>query len=210
MKTQFHPPKFRPFWKSIELTHRFYQITGGYQFLLEGLKKLGIGIALFIALFIALQTWVFDFRALTESVTEQFSWGVVIVFQFLSEVITGVISPELFIVWAKSTPYPWLTLFSLATASYLGGVVSYLIGYHLHRFPRIHRWIDHRMAKQKDQLRRFGGLLIFLAALTPLPFPPVCTLAGAVGFKWRWFLKVALVRYLRFAIYAALLFGVYA
>jgi len=43
-----------------------------------------------------------------------------------------------------------------------------------------------------------------------LPFPPVCTLAGAVGFKWRWFLKVALVRYLRFAIYAALLFGVYA
>ena len=105
MKPQFHPPKFRPFWKSIELTHRFYQITGGYQFLLEGLKKLGIGIALFIALFITLQTWVFDFRSMTESITEEFSWGVVIVFQFLSEVITGVIPPELFIIWAKSTPY---------------------------------------------------------------------------------------------------------
>ena len=203
------PKRPRTVRRNLEVTHRFYQITGGYRFLLEGLRKLGIGIAIFIAVFWAINTYLVDFKSLTEWVTSNFPWGVVILTQLASEVVTGVIAPELFIIWAKSTDYPWLTLLALASASYAGGVISYLIGVKLQKFPRVHRFATQRFEKQFTQIRRFGGLLIFIAALTPLPFPPVCLISGTVGFKFKWFLQVCLVRFLRFGIYGAILFGIF-
>jgi membrane protein YqaA with SNARE-associated domain len=91
--------------------------------------------------------------------------------------------------------------------SYGGGLLSYLIGQQLHRLPKIKNLVDVRFAKHFIQIKRFGGLLIFLAALTPLPFPPVCTVAGVVEFRFRWFLWVSSVRFLRFLIYALFIFG---
>ena len=41
MKLPLPKTKIRPFWKSVHLTHRFYQITGGYRFFMDGMRKLG-------------------------------------------------------------------------------------------------------------------------------------------------------------------------
>lgn len=203
------PKPTRTIKRNLEVTHRFYQITGGYRFLVEGLRKLGVGIAIFIAVFWAINNYLIDFKSVTEWVTQNFPWGVVILTQLASEIVTGAITPELFLIWAKSTDIPWLTVFALATASYAGGIISYLIGVKIRRFPKVQEWANRRFATLFTQIRRFGGLLIFIAALTPLPFPPVCLISGTVGFRFKWFLQVSLIRYARFAIYGAIIFGLF-
>ncbi len=209
MKPRLHlpKPKIRPFWRSVHLTHRFYQITGGYRFLLEGMRKLGwamlvMGIGLW-----ALNTYIIDLTDIADWITAHLPWYLAAGALFISEIVIGFLPPDLFILWSQSLPYPWLMVLLLSTLSYLAGIVSYLIGERLHHLPKVHEWIDVKFAVQFTQIRRFGGLLVVLAALTPLPFPIISTIAGMVGYRFRWYLMAALTRFLRFALYAAVVFG---
>ena len=51
-------------------------------------------------------------------------------------------------------------------------------------------------------LRRYGGFLIIVAAMTPLPFSGVALIVGATGYKFPMYLLVSLTRFVRFAAYA--------
>jgi membrane protein YqaA with SNARE-associated domain len=95
----------------------------------------------------------------------------------------------------------------LALVSYIGGVLSYFVGKRIHYFPIVQKWINNRFQEQSLQLKKFGGLLIFLSAIAPLPFAPVCTIAGIVNFRLRLFLILATTRFLRFFLYAFFIFG---
>lgn len=201
------PPKIRPFWKSMHLTHRFYRITGGYRFLLEGFRKLGLGLLAFGGVIWAINTYLVDLEWVTEWVTAHLHWAFVVLVLGLSEVVFGILPPDFFILWAHTFSHPWAMVLLLATVSYAGGLASYWIGQRLHHVPKIKELVDVRFASHFTQIKRFGGLLIFLAALTPLPFPPVCTVAGVVNFRFRWFLWVAATRFLRFFLYALFIFG---
>ena len=57
----------------------------------------------------------------------------------------------------------------------------------------------------EEFFRRFGGFLIFVAAVTPLPYSAVCLLVGSVNFKFRNFLLISSTRFLRFAVYSYIL-----
>ena len=191
----------------MHLTHRFYRITGGYRFLLEGFRKLGLGLLAFGAVLWAINTYLVDLQWVTEWVTAHFHWAAVVLVLGLSEIVLGILPPDFFILWAHTFSYPWAMVLLLATVSYAGGLASYWIGQRLHHVPKIKELVDVRFAAHLTQIRRFGGLLIFLAALTPLPFPPVCTVAGVVNFRFRWFLWIAATRFLRFFLYALFIFG---
>lgn len=191
----------------MHLTHRFYRITGGYRFLLEGFRKLGLGLLAFGAVLWAMNTYLVDLQWVTEWVTAHFHWAAVVLVLGLSEIVLGILPPDFFILWAHTFSYPWAMVLLLATVSYAGGLASYWIGQRLHHVPKIKELVDVRFAAHFTQIRRFGGLLIFLAALTPLPFPPVCTVAGVVNFRFRWFLWIAATRFLRFFLYALFIFG---
>ncbi len=191
----------------MHLTHRFYRITGGYRFLLEGFRKLGLGLLAFGAVLWAINTYLVDLQWVTEWVTAHFHWAAVVLVLGLSEIVLGILPPDFFILWAHTFSYPWAMVLLLATVSYAGGLASYWIGQRLHHVPKIKELVDVRFAAHFTQIRRFGGLLIFLAALTPLPFPPVCTVAGVVNFRFRWFLWIAATRFLRFFLYALFIFG---
>ena len=204
---KLRPPTIRPFWRSVHVTHRFYRISGGYRFLLEGFRKLGLGLLAFGAVIWAINAYLVDLEWVAEVVTDQLHWSLVVVILGLSEIVLGILPPDFFILWAHAFSYPWAMIGLLATVSYLGGIISYLVGQRLHHVPKIKELVDVRFAKHFIQIRRFGGLLIFLAALTPLPFPPVCTVAGVVNFRFRWFLWVAAVRFMRFFLYALFIFG---
>jgi hypothetical protein len=204
---KIRPPKIRPFWRSVHITHRFYRVTGGYRFLLEGFRKLGLGLLGFIVVLWAVNTYLVDLESIAQWVTHQLPWPMVVIIMGLSEIVLGILPPDFFILWASTFTYKWAMVGLLATVSYGGGLLSYLIGQQLHRLPKIKNLVDVRFAKHFIQIKRFGGLLIFLAALTPLPFPPVCTVAGVVEFRFRWFLWVSSVRFLRFLIYALFIFG---
>ena len=199
--------KIRPPGQYMKAVHRFYKMTGGYIFIGRAFWKLGLGVAVAVVALYFLNEYVFDVTEKVGLITRVLPWWAVIATLFLSEIVTGILPPDLFILWARSLPAPWLMVSLMAALSYLGGVLSYGIGDRLHHLPKVKEWVDVKFAEQFIQIKRFGGLLIFLAAMTPLPFSPVSTVAGVVGFPFRMYLMVALSRFLRFWLYAAFLYG---
>lgn len=122
-----------------------------------------------------------------------------------SEVIFGIIPPELFMIW--SLRHEVLSLYiqnvvSLAIISYLAGIIGYFIGFKLSR-TRLYRVIrKNYLGKFEKQFSRFGGFLVIVAALTPLPFSGICMLMGTVKYPFRRFLLIAMSRFIRFGVYA--------
>ena len=55
-------------------------------------------------------------------------------------------------------------------------------------------------------LKKYGIFLIIVAALTPVPWSATSLLVGSAGYPSKKFLKYALVRILRFAVYGFIVF----
>ena len=172
-----------------------------------GARQLLVALAVLIGMLWVVNTYVLDVNALTERFTHQVHWSLVYVALFLSEIVVGILPADLFIIWSKSQPYPWISIAALGAISYTSGNISYWIGRRLHGNPRIHRWVHVNHAKLFNPLRRFGGLLIVVAALTPLSFPAASTVAGMVQFPARWYRIYALSIVVRYFLFAALIFG---
>jgi len=168
--------------------------------------RLIIGLAIFGLAVWLLNAYVFDITKVTDYITQTLPTWLVLSTLLASESFTGLLPPDVYIIWAKGFSYPFLMVGLLALISYVGGVISYAIGTQLHRVPKIHQWVDFTFKQQFATLRKFGGLLIFLAALTPLPFSPVSVVAGVVNFPLRTYLIVALSRFIRFFLYALVIF----
>jgi len=188
--------------------HQLLLRTGGYTFLRKNLVKLGVAIIVILALFYLIDAY-FGLDEAIKKVTNLLSPAGVVGVYFVNEIFLGFITPEIPIVWAKETANPYLTLSLLAVLSYLAGVLAYFLGRYLSTRKIVRERILERHANTMDQLRRFGGLLITLAALTPLPYPIVCQLCGLNNYPLKYFLLITLVRFLRFGIYGALLFSAF-
>lgn len=135
--------------------------------------------------------------------------GLVYFIYFISEVIVGIIPPEVFMAWsleiAKGRNYI-LDVTLLAIISYAAGVVAYLFGLYFHRTV-IYRYIRRRyLGKFEAYFHQFGGFLLIVAALTPLPFSGICMLTGAVNYSRKSFFILTLFRFLRFAIYGYIMY----
>lgn len=122
-----------------------------------------------------------------------------------SEIIVGIIPPEIFMMWAlKSTSIQFyvVDVILLSIISYLAGILGFFIGKWFHN-SRIYSFIHGNYLYQYERfLRKYGGFLIVVAAATPLPFSGICILVGSVQYRFRKFLLFASVRFLRFALYA--------
>jgi membrane protein DedA with SNARE-associated domain len=209
MKPRLHlpRPKIRPFWRSVHLTHRLYKITGGYTYMRKGARQLLFALALLIGVLWAVNNYVIDIQALTERFTNEVHWSLVYLTLFVSEIVVGILPADLFIIWSQSQPMPWLSIAALSGISYASGNISYWVGRRLHRNPKIHRWVHVNYATLFNPLRRFGGILIVVAALTPLSFPAASTVAGMVQFPARWYRIYALSIIVRYFLFAAIIFG---
>jgi membrane protein YqaA with SNARE-associated domain len=188
--------------------HVYHRRTGTYRFIGKNALKLFAILAIFGVALYLLNKYVLDLDAITDYVTHAFSIPVVLTTFFLSELTLGILSPELYIVWVESFSQPWLWVLFLSIISYTGGLGAYFIGSKLYRLPKIHRWVDEKFAEQFKQIRRYGGVLVVLAALTPLPYPPICIVSGVVKFPFKSFALLTLVRFGRLFLYAAILFKV--
>ena len=186
--------------------HQLLLRTGGYTFLRKNLLKLGIAIIVILALFYIIDE---QLDAVIQKVTDVLSPAGIIGVYFVNEVFLGLITPEIFIYGIRKTADPYVTLSLLAVLSYAAGVLAYFLGRYLSTRKIVRERILERHASTMDQLRRFGGLLIILAALTPLPYPIVCQLCGLNKYPLKYFLLITLVRFLRFGIYGAVLFSAF-
>jgi membrane protein DedA with SNARE-associated domain len=123
----------------------------------------------------------------------------------VSEVIIGIIPPELFMIWAAERNELLinyiLVVGALATVSYFAGVLGFLIGRYLSRTV-FYRYFRRRFLKKTEsRLQVFGPYLVVVAALTPVPFSGVAMLVGSVRYAFKRYFLFSLSRFLRFAIY---------
>lgn len=125
-----------------------------------------------------------------------------------SEVIFGIIPPEFFMFWALR--HELLSLYiqniaMLALMSYAAGVLGYFIGKAFNGTVIYRFFRRHYLGKYEKMFNNFGGFLILVAALTPLPFSGICMLVGAVRYPMRKFFWISLSRFIRFIVYAMII-----
>ena len=190
----------------IRLLHQYYSYTGFYSFVWKSVKKAILPIVLFVAALWAIDRWVLDIEQMLVTVTETYSpLGIISVF-FASESLLGLIPPELFIAWSGKSSSPILYLSLLALASYLGGVISYFIGRWMTKIPAVHEAIEVKMAQHIKNTRKWGGFLIIVGALLPIPFAMTSIAEGIIKFPFPSYLMFGLLRFVRFYLYALVIF----
>lgn len=190
----------------IRLLHQYYSYTGFYKFVWNSIKKAILPIVLFVGALLAIDRFVLDIEQMLVTVTETYSpLGILGVF-FASESLLGLIPPELFIAWSGKSESPILYLSLLALASYLGGVISYFIGRWMTKIPAVHNAIEVKMAQHIKNTRKWGGFLIIVGALLPIPFAMTSIAAGIIKFPFPSYLMFGLLRFARFYLYALVIF----
>ncbi len=189
-----------------ELYHYYYKKSGFYKFLGSNLLKLGYIIAGFLAVFFLVEWLFIDIDELFNSLINTLPISGVLSFFFASETILGLVPPDFFILWAKGFDSPYLMVGVLSVLSYLGGATAYFIGSFLERIPAVHDYITNKWNSQIELLKKWGGFFIIIAALLPLPFAVISLLVGMIRFPLKSFLLFGLFRFIRFFIYALILF----
>ncbi len=193
--------------KSIKRLHKYYSYTGFYSFVSYSLKKSILPIAGFILLIIVLDQYVIDFSSLFTEITNTYApIGILSVF-FASESLLGLIPPEIFIAWSDKTASPIVYLSLLAVLSYLGGIVSYFIGKLILRIPVVYDYVEVRMKKHLRNVRKWGGFLIIVGALLPIPFSMTSMAAGTINYSFKNYLLFGSLRFVRFYLFALAIFN---
>ena len=187
--------------------HVYYKRTGFYMFIWESLKKaIGPIIAVIVGLII-FNKYVYNINDGLQAMTETFSRAGVLITFFISETILGLIPPEIFIAWSKKTTEPVINLSILAFLSYLGGIIAYFVGRSTRKIKTINQYLEVKMAKHLKNTSKWGGFLILVGALLPLPFSISCMTAGMIKYPIKGVVTFGLFRFLRFAIYAWAIFN---
>lgn len=183
------------------LLHQYYSYTGFYKFILDGTKKAAFPIIIVVGVLIYVNYEVIRINDLLKILTQKYDDLTIFSVFFISESILGLLPPDIFIAWTKNTNFPLLYLLVLSILSYLGGVISYILGKAMLLIPSIQNYMEVKMAKHIINMRKWGGLLLAAGALLPLPFAMAAMAAGMIRFDFRNFLLFALLRFVRFAIY---------
>ena len=191
-----------------KLLHQYYRYTGFYSFIKVSLKRATLPIIVIVGVLLLINFFVINLNDVLVNFTETFSTLSVLIVFFVSESILGLIPPEIFIAWSKKTPSPILYLSLLGLLSYLGGVVSYFIGIMIAKIPSIHETMEHKLKKQIKNAKKWGGFLIIVGALLPIPFSLVSITSGIIKYPFKSYLLFGLLRFLRFYLYALAIFNI--
>lgn len=191
----------------LQLLHQYYVYTGFYTFLKDALKKALPPILLVVAAIVLIHFFVIDLNTALQYVIDNYSNLLVLTLFFVSESILGIIPPELFIAWSDKTSNPILYLTLIAILSYAGGAVSYFTGRATLKIPSVHNYLEVKMEKHLKNARKWGGFLILVGALLPLPFAVASLAAGMIRFEFKYWALFGLARFVRYAIYGAAIFS---
>ena len=190
------------------LLHQYYSYTGFYAFLGRSLRKAALPIVLIILGLFLFNKYVFTIDDGLELLTTSFSRTGVLITFFISETLLGLIPPEIFIGWSKKTADPILNLSILATLSYVGGIITFFIGKATLKIERVRNYLEVKMAKHLKNTSKWGGFLILVGALLPIPFSITCMAAGMIKYPLKGVVLFGLFRFARFALYAWAIFSV--
>jgi len=191
----------------IRLLHQYYSYTGFYKFIFSSTKKAIPPIIFLIISLIIFNNYIYNINDGLEIITTTFSTIAILFIFFLSETILGLIPPEIFIAWSKKTANPIFNLALLATLSYIGGALSYFIGKAVLKVRVVKKYFEDKMYKHLKNTSKWGGFLIVVGALLPIPFSITCLAAGMIKYPLKGVLIFGTLRFVRFAIYGAAIFN---
>jgi len=124
----------------------------------------------------------------------------------VSEIVFGILPPEIFMfIWkTKGILSEYIINLTILTLiSYGAGIIGYYIGKVFSK-TEFYKRIHVKYLQQYDRkLKRFGGFLVIVGAVTPVPFSATCMLAGSVNLPFKQFLLITITRIIRFAFYGA-------
>ncbi len=195
--------------KRLVLLNRYYKITRFYPFIKDTAYKGGAVMVGFVLLLLGLDYFLLDLNSILNHLVETYSPQVIFPSFLVSETVLGLVPPEIFIAWAAKSVSPWVFLFVLATMSYIGGIISYLIGSRLFLISGVKNHIENKIEKHIVNLRKWGGFFVVLGAISPLPHSMVSLASGLIKYDFKQYLLWALFRYVRFVIYALVIFQVF-
>jgi membrane protein YqaA with SNARE-associated domain len=146
-----------------------------------------------------------DLNLLFQYIFKNHSDGFVVVVFFVSECFLGMIPPDLFVIWSSKFSTPTALLALLGILSYIGGAISYLIGYWLSKRPGIKAYSEHVLKKYILLVRKWGGAFIIIAALFPFsPFSMVIIAVSLLKYPFRLYLLFGITRIARFLVQGVL------
>lgn len=173
------------------------------KFLLRNLLRGFLWLAVIVIAFIyARKNYDFTLEAVLGPVYDR---PTVVYFIFLaSEVIFGIIPPEFFMIWSLRSEIlsNYINnIIALSAISYVAGIIGFGIGAYL-KNTRFYRIMKIRVfGKFEKHLNNYGGFLVVVASLTPLPFSGIAMLVGSVHYSFKKYLWFSLFRFLRFLAY---------
>jgi len=176
------------------------------QFLIRNLLRGMLWLVVLVAAIVITKRLV-DFKALMQPLNEH-PFMVFTVYT-ISEILVGIIPPELFMLWGTEygtlTDYIWIVA-TLAALSYGAGVLGYWFGRYLNG-TRLYDLLYQRFFQKVDKyLDQFGIFMVIVASLTPLPFSGTAMLTGALKLPFKKYILFSLIRFLRFAVYAIVIY----
>ena len=195
--------------RRLSILNRYYRITRFYPFLKNTAYKGATVASIFVLLLVSLEIFFLDFNLMLNNLVDTYSPKIIYSVFLLSETFLGLVPPEMFIAWASKLEIPWGALFILATLSYIGGIISYFLGTRLFLIPSVKNHIENKIKKHIVNLRKWGGIFVFLGAVSPVPHSVVSLTSGLIGYNFKSYLLWSLFRYMRFIIYALIIFGIF-
>ena len=195
--------------KRLSLINRYFKITQFYSFIKSTAFKGAIVAIIFILLLLFVDSFIVDIGSLITNLVETCSPLVILSVFLLSESLLGLLPPEIFIAWASKSSNSYLNLFLLSSISYIGGIISYFIGNRLFLIPSVKDHIELKIAKHIINLRKWGGIFVFLGAVSPIPHSIVSMACGLIKYNFKYYLLWSLFRFIRFLLYALVIFQVF-
>lgn len=198
------------FWTKIKKYHLTNKKKGLYDYMwVTVLKIVALYIVIVIPLILIVKHLV-DFDGIFSTITENFSDAYVLIIFFISESFLGMIPPDIFMIWATKFQSPFMILTILGILSYIGGAISYQIGYGLSKIPKIQMYTERKLEGYILLTRKWGGIFIVIAALFPFsPLSLVVIAAGMLKYPFKLYLLFGLSRIIRFVFQGLLYSGLF-
>jgi membrane protein YqaA with SNARE-associated domain len=190
----------------MRILNRYYRMTRFYQFMSNMMLKTGIALSFLIASFVLFDYYILDTHAILQTIATKYSPMVIFSVFFTSELLMGVLPPEMFIAWSSKTLNPWFHVFLFGTLSYAVGLIAYYLGKVLVMVSSVKKFIERKISKHISNLHKWGGFFVFVGAMLPLPYSIVSFASGLINFKIGHYMAWALFRYVRFFAYSIIIF----
>ena len=194
--------------RTFNIYYRFYKKSGLLSFLFANIIKVLLIIGFVVLLVWLLNELIINISDIPGYIIANFHTGFVFVLFVLTESVLGMIPPDFFILWVSEFSNFYLMVGLLGVLSYVGGLNAFFLGVLIRRIPFIRRWVEKHYSDNIHKIRKWGAVFIILAAIFPLPYATVCTLAGVVKYPFTNLLYIGLFRIARFFIYAPIVLGI--